>query len=50
MAAELPAAGSTRTRFYRQLYEGIPQGKLDLLARGLSNVERFDGGLLTVTH
>ena len=30
--------------------EGIPQGKLDLLARGLSNVERFDGGLLTLTH
>ena len=26
------------------------QGKLELLARGLSNVERFDDGLLTVTH
>ena len=35
---------------YRHLYEGIPQGKLELLARGLANVERFDGGLLTVTH
>ena len=35
---------------YRRLYEGIPQGKLELLARGLSHVERYDGGLLTVTH
>ena len=28
----------------------MPQGKLDLLARGLTSVERFDGGLLTVSH
>jgi bifunctional oligoribonuclease and PAP phosphatase NrnA len=35
---------------YRRLYEGIPQGKLELLARGLTNVERYDGGVLTVTH
>jgi len=50
MAAELLAAGIDAHGIYRQLYEGIPQGKLELLARGLSNVERFDGGLLTVTH
>jgi phosphoesterase RecJ-like protein len=50
MAAELLAAGIDAHAVYRHLYEGIPQGKLDLLARGLSNVERFDGGLLTVTH
>ena len=50
MAAELLAAGIDAHAVYRQLYEGIPQGKLELLARGLSNVERFDGGLLTVTH
>ena len=50
MAAELLAAGIDAHAIYRQLYEGIPQGKLELLARGLSNVERFDGGLLTVTH
>jgi bifunctional oligoribonuclease and PAP phosphatase NrnA len=50
MAAELLAFGIDAHAVYRQLYEGIPQGKLDLLARGLSNVERFDGGLLTVTH
>lgn len=50
MAAELLAAGIDAHAIYRQLYEGIPQGKLELLARGLTNVERFDGGLLTVTH
>jgi phosphoesterase RecJ-like protein len=50
MAAELIAGGIDAHAIYRRLYEGIPQGKLELLARGLSNVERFDGGLLTVTH
>jgi phosphoesterase RecJ-like protein len=50
MAAELIAGGLDAHAIYRRLYEGIPQGKLELLARGLSNVERFDGGLLTVTH
>jgi bifunctional oligoribonuclease and PAP phosphatase NrnA len=50
MAAELLAGGVDAHGIYRRLYEGIPQGKLDLLARGLSNVERFDGGLLTLTH
>jgi phosphoesterase RecJ-like protein len=50
MAAELIAGGVDVHAIYRRLYEGIPQGKLELLARGLSNVRRFDGGLLTVTH
>jgi bifunctional oligoribonuclease and PAP phosphatase NrnA len=50
MAAELIEGGIDAHAIYRRLYEGIPQGKLDLLARGLSNVERFDGGLLTLTH
>jgi bifunctional oligoribonuclease and PAP phosphatase NrnA len=50
MAAELMEQGVDAHAIYRRLYEGIPQGKLDLLARGLSNVERFDGGLLTLTH
>jgi phosphoesterase RecJ-like protein len=50
MAAELIAGGLEPHEIYRHLYEGIPQGKLELLARGLTNVERFDGGLLTVTH
>jgi phosphoesterase RecJ-like protein len=50
MAAELLGMGVDAHGIYRRLYEGIPQGKLELLARGLSHVERYDGGLLTVTH
>jgi phosphoesterase RecJ-like protein len=50
MAAELIEGGIDAHGIYRRLYEGIPQGKLELLARGLSNVERYDGGLLTLTH
>ena len=50
MAAELMEQGVDAHAIYRRLYEGIPQGKLELLARGLSAVERFDGGLLTLTQ
>jgi phosphoesterase RecJ-like protein len=50
MAAELIEGGIDVHAIYRRLYEGIPQGKLELLARGLTNVQRYDGGLLTVTH
>jgi phosphoesterase RecJ-like protein len=50
MAAELIEGGIDAHAIYRRLYEGVPQGKLDLLARGLTNVERFDDGLLTLTH
>jgi bifunctional oligoribonuclease and PAP phosphatase NrnA len=50
MAAELIQGGIDVHAIYRRLYEGIPQGKLELLARGLTNVQRYDGGLLTVTH
>jgi bifunctional oligoribonuclease and PAP phosphatase NrnA len=50
MAAELIAGGLQPHEIYRHLYEGVPQGKLHLLARGLTNVERFDDGLLTVTQ
>jgi phosphoesterase RecJ-like protein len=50
MAAELIAAGIDVHAIYRRLYEGVPQGKLELLARGLAGVERYDGGLLTMTH
>src|SRR4051812_12750821 len=50
MAAELIHGGIDVHAIYRRLYEGIPQGKLELLARGLMNVQRFDDGLLTVTH
>ncbi len=50
MAAALMAHGVDAHGIYRRLYEGVPQGKLELLARGLSGVERYDGGLLTLTH
>jgi phosphoesterase RecJ-like protein len=50
MAAELIEAGVDVHEMYRRLYEGIPYGKLELLARGLANVERHDGGLLTITR
>jgi phosphoesterase RecJ-like protein len=50
MAAALIAAGIDVHAIYRRLYEGVPQGKLELLARGLANVRRFDGGLLTLTQ
>lgn len=50
MAAELIAAGVDVHGIYRRLYEGIPFGKIVLLQRGLANVERFDGGRLTITR
>jgi bifunctional oligoribonuclease and PAP phosphatase NrnA len=49
MAAELIEAGVDVHDVYRRVYEGLPYGKLALLARGLANVERYDGGRLTVT-
>jgi bifunctional oligoribonuclease and PAP phosphatase NrnA len=50
MAAELIATGVDVHEIYKRLYEGIPYGKLELLARGLSNVERYDHGRLTLSH
>jgi bifunctional oligoribonuclease and PAP phosphatase NrnA len=49
MAAELIDAGVDVHTMYRRGYEGVPYGKLALLARGLANVERYDGGRLTMT-
>jgi phosphoesterase RecJ-like protein len=49
MAAELIKAGVAPHEIYRRIYEGVPYGKLALLARGLAKVERYDGGTLTVT-
>jgi phosphoesterase RecJ-like protein len=49
MAAELIEAGVDVPSVYRQLYEGVPAAKLALLARGLSNIERYDGGLITMS-
>ena len=49
MAAELIESGVDVHEIYRRVYEGVPYGKLALLARGLANVQRYDGGQLTVT-
>jgi phosphoesterase RecJ-like protein len=49
MAAELIAAGIDVHGIYRRLYEGMPYSKLELLARALANVKRFDDGQLTFT-
>jgi bifunctional oligoribonuclease and PAP phosphatase NrnA len=49
MAAELIGAGVDVHEIYRRVYEGIPYGKLALLARGLAKVERYDEGRLTLT-
>jgi phosphoesterase RecJ-like protein len=49
MAAELIEAGVDVHEIYRRVYEGVPYGKLALLARGLANVRRYDGGRLTAT-
>jgi phosphoesterase RecJ-like protein len=49
MAADLIDAGIEVHEIYRRIYEGVPYGKLALLARGLANVERYDDGRLTIT-
>ena len=49
MAADLIDAGVDVADIYRRVYEDVPYGKLALLARGLANVRRYDGGRLTVT-
>jgi phosphoesterase RecJ-like protein len=50
MAADLIEAGVDVHEIYRRLYEGIPEPKLSLLTRGLSRVQRFDGGRLTLAR
>jgi bifunctional oligoribonuclease and PAP phosphatase NrnA len=49
MAAELIEAGVDVHEIYRRVYEGVPYGKLALLARGLAKIERYDHGQLTLT-
>jgi phosphoesterase RecJ-like protein len=49
MAAELIEAGVDVHEIYRRVYEGVPYGKLALLARALAKVERYDGGRVTMT-
>ena len=50
MAAELIEAGVEVPDIYRRVYEGVPYGKLALLARGLAKTRRYDNGRLTVTE
>ncbi len=49
MAAELIEAGVDVQAIYRRVYEDVPFGKLALLARCISHVQRFDSGRLTVS-
>jgi phosphoesterase RecJ-like protein len=48
MAADLIEAGVDVPGVYRRLYEGVPLGKLTLLALALARVERYDSGELTL--
>jgi phosphoesterase RecJ-like protein len=50
MAATIIEAGVEVHEIFRRLYEGVPAGKLTLLARGLANLRRYDGGLLTLSQ
>jgi phosphoesterase RecJ-like protein len=50
MAAELIQRGVDVHAVYQQVYEGVPFGKLALLARGLAHAERFDDGRLIATR
>lgn len=48
MAAELIEAGVDVAGVYRRLYEGVPLGKLALLALALAQLQRYDGGELAI--
>ena len=50
MAAELIEAGVDTHDIYRRIYEGVPFAKVALLGRGLSQIERYDDGRLTITQ
>jgi phosphoesterase RecJ-like protein len=50
MAAELIEAGVDVAAVYRQLYQDLPFPRLQLLARALGGVRRFDNGRLTIAH
>jgi phosphoesterase RecJ-like protein len=49
MAAELMELGVDVHGVFRQLFENVPFIKIQLLARVLERVERYDGGLLTIS-
>ena len=50
MAAELIEAGVEPHEVHRRLYEDLPFRRLQLLARALARVERYDEGAITVAH
>jgi phosphoesterase RecJ-like protein len=50
MAADLIEAGVQPQEAHQSLYEGLPFARLQLLARALNAVQRYDGGALTLTH
>ncbi|MCL2418108.1 MAG: DHH family phosphoesterase [Conexibacteraceae bacterium] len=50
MAAELIEAGVDVHAIYQHVYEGVPFGKLALLAHALLNAERYDDGRLTAAQ
>jgi phosphoesterase RecJ-like protein len=50
MAADLLAHGVEVHEIFRRLYENVPLAKLELLARVLSRVERYDDGRLTISY
>src|SRR3954451_14465733 len=50
MASELIDAGVDVSLVYRQLYQALPFPRLQLLARALTSVTRYDDGRLTVCH
>ena len=50
MAAELIEAGVEPHQVYRRLYEDLPFRRLQLLARALASVERYDDGAITMAH
>jgi phosphoesterase RecJ-like protein len=50
MASELIAAGVQPQAIHQRLYEGLPFSRIQLLARALGAVQRFDDGALTLAH
>src|SRR5436305_14270035 len=50
MAADLIDAGVDVAGVYRQLYQDLPFPRLQLLARALAGVRRYDDGRLTIAH
>ena len=50
MAADLLVHGVEVHEIFRRLYENVPLAKLELLARVLSRVERYDDGRLVISY